>query len=311
MAPHPELPPALRVISNRWAVLGIARCWLVIGVAVWFAAAMGIWWAFLGAVIVIGIMQYHLSVLGHHSTHGNLFSSPSMNDAAAKILLYAPLGLTFRGARRNHLRHHVHFQEEEDYERDNYDLKKGGRDTSRGLFRWLGGAYVGAAAVPTIKRVLRGEKQRKAVSHEVAAGRSLGDWAIVVAVQFAIVGTLTMGTGHWWAYPVLWVLPLFTITNGLSITRATLEHADLAEPPSRLMTFPANTVERFLWGPFHFNWHAEHHLFPGVPACNLPALHRHVQNTRPADVIVVQSYARRAGMLFAQAERGKSEPSSA
>src|SRR5262249_10353346 len=102
MLVHDDLPAELRAISNRWAVFGIARCWFVIAAAVALVALVGATWTWVLAFFAIGLMQYHMSVLGHHSTHGNLLSPIAANDAIAKFLLFAPLGMPFRGARRNH-----------------------------------------------------------------------------------------------------------------------------------------------------------------------------------------------------------------
>jgi fatty acid desaturase len=304
-----DLPDELRTISNGWAIGGIARCWLGIACAVALVVMAGGAAVWIAAFLTIGLMQYHLSVLGHHSTHGNLLSPPWLNDLVARALLFAPLGLAFRGARRNHLRHHVYFQQENDYERDNYDLRRGNRHTRRGLILWLGGAYVGAAVVPTILRVLRGEAGISAArAQRPRLSDTFADWAVVAVLQLFILATITAATGRWWAYGALWLGPLFTITNGLSITRATLEHADPSDPPQRLMTFPAGFLERLLWGPFNFNWHAEHHLFPAVPACNLALLHpftqaraaeiRHAESVR-----VIPSYSHRIRMLLDAAIR--------
>ena len=47
-------------------------------------------------------------------------------------------------------------------------------------------------------------------------------------------------------------------------------------------TLTLNRLERYLLGSCNFNFHAEHHLHPGVPACHLERLHRY-----PRELVVV------------------------
>jgi fatty acid desaturase len=301
MVPYKELPESLKAPSDAWALLMIGRTWSTIVLAFLAASVYPRPLVWVAVFAVVGLMQYHLSVLGHHAMHKNLLSSPRVNDIVAGIFLLAPLGLPLSGARANHMRHHNLFQLDGDYERDNYDLRADGRDTRWGLIKWLGGAYLGGALFSTIARVLKGEGAAKTKRD---MGSIVKERAIVGVVQIAIFTSVSMATDHWWAYFLLWLGPLFTLTTGFSVSRATLEHADLSEPPQRLMTFPANSVQRYIWGPFNFNWHAEHHLFAAIPACNLGRLHEYlcehdpefVSHTGP--VKTVPSYVHRLTSLL-------------
>jgi len=78
----------------------------------------------------------------------------------------------------------------------------------------------------------------------------------------------------WWVYPVLWVLPLVTVTTVCHLLRSFIEHAVLTEErpghDNLLISIVSNPVERAMVAPFNMNFHAEHHLYPAVPARRLP-----------------------------------------
>jgi len=81
---------------------------------------------------------------------------------------------------------------------------------------------------------------------------------------------------EWWAYPLLWLAPLGTVTMLFHLVRSFVEHAISAgeetEHSNRLITIRSNILERGLVAPYGMNYHAEHHLLPTVPAPRLRAL---------------------------------------
>ena len=89
--------------------------------------------------------------------------------------------------------------------------------------------------------------------------------------------------GYWWAYFVLWVLPLVTFATFFNGFRTFADHADPTIPvehdnaDERLISYESSAVERFFLSPFHMNYHAEHHLFPNVPHYHLPEIRRLMQ----------------------------------
>jgi fatty acid desaturase len=83
--------------------------------------------------------------------------------------------------------------------------------------------------------------------------------------------------GVWWAYPLLWLLPLMTWMMVITRVRNIAEHAvvgDADDPLRNTRTTRANWIERALVAPYWVNYHLEHHLFFYVPCYNLPKLHR-------------------------------------
>jgi fatty acid desaturase len=300
-----DLPDEMKQVDNGWAWRQLLRCWGTIGLAIVLCASSDNPLAWMLAFLIVGHMQYHLSVLGHHALHRNLFSSVGLNEFVSRYLLHGPLGLPNEAMRRNHMKHHRFFEGEEDYERENYDFTLFGRDTPAGLRRWLIGVYFGGAVLPAVGRVLRGAGQQ--VKKEQRGGsdplrETLLDWLPVAVSQVALLSLWWVATGYWWAYGI-WFVAIFTLLAGFSATRAMLEHADPGDPPQRLMTFPCSGWQRYLLGVANFNFHAEHHLFGGVPACNLERLHYFLRQRDGLEgVVLVPSYFGRVRQLFRSLE---------
>ena len=147
---YADLPDKFKQVNDGWAWRQLLRVWATILLAIVLCGSTGNPLAWLLAFVVVGHMQYHLSVLGHHALHKNLFSSVALNEFVSRYLLHGPLGLPNEAMRRNHMTHHRYFEEEQDYERENYDFSLFGRDTPGGLRRWLIGIYLGGAVLPAV-----------------------------------------------------------------------------------------------------------------------------------------------------------------
>jgi fatty acid desaturase len=102
-----------------------------------------------------------------------------------------------------------------------------------------------------------------------------------VFVQAVIFGLLFLaGIGWTW---LLWFTTFMTTYMLVIRLRQIAEHAavpDLYDPDPRLNTRTVNAPlwQRFLIAPSFVNYHLEHHLIPGVPCYNLPALRTLLEN---------------------------------
>jgi fatty acid desaturase len=114
---------------------------------------------------------------------------------------------------------------------------------------------------------------RAAPAEEEGGGYTARDLAIILGWQVALIGGLTMGIG-WWAYPVLWLVPVYCFTYLGDNLRSFCEHSqpesDAAADEHRLITFLSNPVERWFVSPMNMNYHATHHLWVSIPYYNLP-----------------------------------------
>jgi fatty acid desaturase len=111
----------------------------------------------------------------------------------------------------------------------------------------------------------------------VVTGRSIAPFLLLNA---ALLLGLTLA-GVWWAYFVLWLLPLATWFPMVTRLRNIAEHACVegssTDPFRAARTTRAAWWERAFIAPYWVNFHAEHHLFMHVPCWKLPALHRAVR----------------------------------
>jgi fatty acid desaturase len=147
-----DLPPGLLEKSPALAVFHIASTWALI-----FAIAIAVghvhWWAVWPlAVIAIGILQHRITILGHHSLHGDFSRSRAFNMIVGRWFLNAPLLAAFAPVRFNHLTHHKSLGEEHDYERILYDLSCGQRVNSRRVLLWLLKMSLGGAIIASLGR---------------------------------------------------------------------------------------------------------------------------------------------------------------
>jgi fatty acid desaturase len=133
----------------------------------------------------------------------------------------------------------------------------------------------------------------------------LGRQLVANAILFA---GLT-AAGVWWAYPLLWLLPLFTWMMVITRIRNIAEHAvvpDSDDPLRNTRTTRANFIERLLVAPYYVNYHLEHHLLIYVPCYNLPRVHRILSRGRYAARMEVQpNYA--AVLRLATAKAAKED----
>jgi fatty acid desaturase len=87
-----------------------------------------------------------------------------------------------------------------------------------------------------------------------------------------IIG-LSLAIG-WWAWPMLWLAPVYAFTFLADNLRSFAEHShpepDTAADRHRLITFVSNPLERLLLAPMNMNFHAIHHLWASIPYYNLP-----------------------------------------
>jgi len=82
--------------------------------------------------------------------------------------------------------------------------------------------------------------------------------------------------GVWWAYPLLWLLPLLTWMMVITRIRNIAEHAvvpDSDDPLRNTRTTRAGLLERLFIAPYYVNYHLEHHLLFYVPCYSLPRVH--------------------------------------
>ena len=248
----------LRAKSDLVGALLVLHAWGLI-----FAGmALFVWWpnplTFVITVMVIGARQLGLAILMHDAAHGLLFDSRRLNEWVATWLCAAPVFTSLQLYRPYHLTHHRHTQQAED---PDLGLSAPFPISAKSLWRKIGRDLSGRTAY-----------QRRLEQFR----RGLGKESKAFIANLVLLGGLS-ATGHWWLYPLLWLLPLATWYQLVSRVRNIAEHAvvpDNDDPLRNTRTTLANFFERLFVAPYWVNYHLEHHLFMFVPCWRLPAAHR-------------------------------------
>ncbi len=260
-------PDEWAVLSARSSWKGISlvvHCWLVIAVSM----TIGVMWPITVPlmVLVIGNRKLGLFILMHDAAHGLLHANRPVNDR---------LALWFCGSELNIYRPY-HLQQSED---PDLVLSAPFPITPASLRR-------------KIIRDLTGQtffKQRFGMLADQLKARSPGTsaWPLLVLEAkkqrvFLILNLLGFAlfavAGLWWAWVLMWLLPMATWLPLISRLRNIAEHALIVQngtdPLRHARTTNANWLERVFVAPYWVNYHCEHHMFTHIPCWNLPSAYR-------------------------------------
>jgi fatty acid desaturase len=235
-------------VSARSSWKGIAvvvHCWAVIGLAM----VVGVVWPVTIplAVMVIGNRQLGLNILMHDAAHALLHENRKVNDfiaywfCAPELFIYRPY----------HLQHHRFVQQLED---PDLVLSKPFPITRTSLWRKVVRDLTGQTFV---------KQYNKTRMFYICNGLGL--------LAFSLAGL-------WWAWVLMWLLPMMTWLPLVSRLRNIAEHALIVEngtdPLRHARTTYANWLERAFVAPYWVNYHCEHHMFTQIPCWNLPTAHQ-------------------------------------
>lgn len=298
---------AVRDRSDLKGVWCVAHAWGVMLLAM--AAVAWTPWPFtplaaLAAIPVIGSRQLGLAILMHDAAHGILTRSGGLNRFLGRWLCAYPILSDMDRYRGYHLQHHRRTQQADDP-----DLALSAAfpistaSFRRKLLRDLTGrtgyqqrrdqilTVLGPAELPARERLRR-------FAERLGPG---------LAVNAALFAGLSLA-GAWWAYPLLWVLPLLTWFQVVVRVRNIAEHAvvpDNDDPFRNARTTRADGLARAFLAPYWVNYHVEHHLMMWAPCYNLPALHRLLVTRGLGEKMELQpSYAAVLAKATAGADRG-------
>lgn len=250
----------------------IAHAWAVILGSV----ALVTWWpnplTYVLAVMLIGSRQLGLAILMHDGAHGCFSRSERRNMWLSQWLCAWPILADTQAYRRYHLTHHAHTQQPDDPDlvlsapfpitRASY-RRKFWRDISgqTGL-QQRKAQLLNALGDPAWPLGQRARHYWQRLGPQTLAN-------LVLLAGFTLAGV-------WWAYPLLWLVPLLTWMMVITRIRNIAEHAvvpDSADPLRNTRTTRASLLERALIAPYFVNYHLEHHLLFYVPCYNLPKVH--------------------------------------
>ncbi len=256
--------------SNWVGLLLVAHCWLVIGAAM----AVGVMWPITIplAVMLIGNRQLGLFILMHDAAHGALHANRRVNDFVGKWFC----GTDLHAYRAYHLQHHRFVQQTDDPDLILSAPFPISRDSlKRKMIRDLTGQTFYKQRLGALTAALRARNP----------GESLpAIWAAELKRQphfylsNAVGLVLFSAAGFWWAWALMWLLPMMTWLPLITRLRNISEHALVAknepDPLRHARTTHANLLERVLIAPYWVNYHCEHHMFTQIACWKLPRAHR-------------------------------------
>jgi fatty acid desaturase len=299
MSAAPRIAPSALFTPQEWAPyqirsawvgpLLVAHCWAVIALAV--IAGVLIPWLIPLCVMIVGTRQLGLAILMHEAAHGGLSRSNRLNDFLGHWLCAVPIGASLKAYRPYHLTHHRFAQQAEDPDlmlSASYPVSPA--SLRRKLIRDLTGQtfFKQRVLLPLAQARSSGPRDDGAHDYEaIVTGRSVLPFLAFNVVLLAGF----VAAGVWWAFFILWLLPMATWFPMVTRLRNIAEHACVegssTDPFRAARTTRASLWERAFIAPYWVNFHAEHHLFMHVPCWKLPRLHRAIHTKPQAEAMEV------------------------
>jgi len=277
----------VRTLSRRsdlWGAWLTFHVWGVV-IAAW---AMAILWTnpftILLAIMLVGSRQHGMAILMHDAAHGVLFKTRAVNEFVGQWLLGAPYGGDMQSYRHYHLKHHRYTQSEDDPDLPlsaKFPVSKA--SLGRKFWRDLTGQTF-------LRLRMASRKATTEPGMEAFQKSSPVPTLITNAVIFGVLAAL----GHWWVYPVLWLLPLMTWFMAVLRNRNIAEHALTTTDGNVLTqarTTHANWLARVFLAPYWVNYHVEHHAYMYVPCWQYRGLHEAMADHH-GDMEIQPSYRR-------------------
>lgn len=267
-------------VSRRSQIIGpllVVHCWAVI----LGAMALSIWQPLFIpiSIMLIGARQLGLAVLEHEAAHGGLHQSKKFNDALAILFCSPSFGGSLKSYRSYHLTHHKYAQQEEDPDlilSAPFPITRA--SLRRKIIRDLTGQTFLKQRTNQFSNAL-GLGIRNDKGSENRAQNARDSLVPFLVFNALFLAALTLA-GVWWAYFVLWLLPMATWFPMITRLRNIAEHAvtpDLEDPMRHARTTHASLFERAAIAPYWVNYHCEHHMFMHLPCYRLAEAHRLLQ----------------------------------
>lgn len=264
----PEIYRALNQRQPYRVALFTLLVWVQLSVAFWVAITFEPIYSIFSFFVICACMQAML-LWTHEASHHNLFRSNLLNDLWCSVFFSAPLGVDIKTYRRHHSSHHSAMSTRQDLDRYAYDFEFGGPKRFLVLLIKTLSGFEGM-------RLIKNKYLKKKVLSYSQTSK-----LITIIFNLALGAFLTV-LGKWYLYFILWVYPLIAVTILLNYVRSVGEHLPKGDKyidqtkqdlkPVVRTTMP-NLLEKWFLYQANFNYHLEHHLFPSIPAHNLPKLH--------------------------------------
>jgi fatty acid desaturase len=224
-------------------------------VLAFYLAAVGGYIAYPISLLLLGIAQHRLSVLGHEGVHGLISNNRKVNDIIGQVFCFWPLLTDLTSYRQFHGDHHKHLGKdgkdpEHNMKGDRYHLPI----TKKRLFTDFISDCFGASFKEFVHTMLYFGKKDNPI------------WAGSFILMSA-------GLSWYFGHPeffILFMVSKFTTFWAVFRLRIYTEHTDI---PGTHRVY-LNAWQKFLFSPHHIGIHWEHHNFPEYPFWQLPKVRK-------------------------------------
>jgi fatty acid desaturase len=255
------------------SALYIANVFVIIFGVLAIATLYPLWPVLVLAFIVMGVLHHQLLIIQHEALHFFLFKHRSTNNLIGHLVSFM-IGFTM-AYRKHHFRHHRALASEMDPDNHNYSKRIYSRsEIVRTIFINLSG----------ISSVIQFFSQSQVETGVRDDAKKFDKGLIGVVLTQGVLLALFTLFSEWYFYFLLWLFPLVTIAKAITNFRNMAEHllrpanSTLEVEDTRLRSIRCGLVEKLIFAPMNFNFHAEHHLFLSVPYQSLPALNKLCMN---------------------------------
>lgn len=268
-------------VRGAWEV---ARQWLWIAAALAAAAAYPYPAVVVAALFVLGGKQLACAIIMHDASHYSLFRRSKTNIFVGNWFGAYPIFHDTVRYRPYHLKHHAVTGRPEDPDLPlTYGYPSGKLSLARKFFRDLSGITGLKSQIGLLlmnlgvwKYNLGGRvTKEKDVSWKSVARNAAHRLSGPLAANAALFG-VCWAAGAAWVY-LLWPAAMLTTFQFSLRVRSMAEHSMVPDPlddHKNTRTTYAGLIEQVLFAPLHVNYHAEHHLLPGIPSYNYPKMHK-------------------------------------
>jgi fatty acid desaturase len=273
----PRLDKSFYAPSRTFGLRGITS---IFGALTALVAAIPICWHFqlyktlALAIVLLGAYIYKLTIVLHECSHMTLFAS-RRTSAVVGTVCAGLLGTSYSGYAKAHWLHHKSCGTDEDNggEGDYHLLEHASAlQVLWHLLKPLTGLTFFQAATQYL-----GVPGREPANAGSPAGvRQLTTWLLPIVVAQAGIALVITGFGRYWYLALVYPVAGATLGLFFSRTRAFCEHVSSGRLDDQcfVRTHEPFWFDKVFFYTLNMNYHVEHHLFPQVPAWQLPRVRR-------------------------------------
>lgn len=251
---------SVRYVMTCWAgVAGLAALWS------WIDGPLGLLLA-----LPIAVVQHAMLNVTHEASHFSLLRNRPWNDRIGNLLAALPIAHSVASYRITHVDHHNYLRSPADP--SSYvtrpDL------TSAEIRRTLLQLLLGRLVFELAMRVLAGRRIEKDAAADGLALQQIDRRRLLGVGTFHLAALAAFTAAGIPAFWILWLVTVMTLTPTLDGIRTIVEHRWLPGEGTgeHTRSHHRSLVVSGLMAPF-FQYHWEHHLFPGIPHHGLARLH--------------------------------------